>query len=391
MARILIVRQSHVPLDPRVARELRALQDDGHDVDVLCTRRPGEPIIERRERLRFFRVPLYHRRGGAIGYLGEYVLFFVVAFIAATALHMRRHYDIVQVHTLPDALVFSSLVPRLTGARVLLDLHECMPEFFATKFGVSPSSPVARVLSAIEQASIRFADAVITCTDQMRDAFVSRGADPDKIDIVLNSSDEAVFDPRRFPRAHDSDGDFVLVCHGAIEERYGLDTIVRAVALLACDLPRLRLEVYGEGSQLPVVRQLASELGVRDRVRFSDGYVPIDELVAAVATADAGVVAMKRDPFRDLTQCNKMYDFVAMRRPAIVSRTASALAYFDEGCFAWFESENVKDLARAIREVHDDGELRRRLVTNATLQAAPYRWSRQRERYLAVVRSLIVG
>jgi glycosyltransferase involved in cell wall biosynthesis len=130
---------------------------------------------------------------------------------------------------------------------------------------------------------------------------------------------------------------------------------------------------------------------VRDRVRFSDGYLPIDELVAAVATADAGVVAMKCDPFRDLTQCNKMYDFVAMRRPAIVSRTASALAYFDESCFAWFESENVEDLARAIREVHDDGELRRRLVTNATLQAAPYRWSHQRERYLAVVRSLIVG
>jgi hypothetical protein len=87
-----------------------------------------------------------------------------------------------------------------------------------------------------------------------------------------------------------------------------------------------------------------------------------------------------------------MYDFVAMRRPAIVSRTlASALAYFDESCFAWFESESVEDLARAIREVHDEGELRRRLVTNATLQAAPYRWSHQRERYLAVVRSLIVG
>jgi glycosyltransferase involved in cell wall biosynthesis len=96
----------------------------------------------------------------------------------------------------------------------------------------------------------------------MRDTFVGRGANPTKIEVVLNSSDEAIFDPSLFPPSDHlgvGDRDFVLLCHGAIEERYGLDTIVRAVALLTHDLPRLRLEVYGEGSQLPVVRQLASD------------------------------------------------------------------------------------------------------------------------------------
>ena len=56
---------------------------------------------------------------------------------------------------------------------------------------------------------------------------------------------------------------------------------------------------------------------------------------------------MKRDSFRDLTHTNKMFDFIAMRRPVIVSRTASVEAYFDESCFQLFDSEDDRDLARA--------------------------------------------
>ena len=118
-----------------------------------------------------------------------------------TVLHFRRRYELVQVHSLPDPLVFAALVPKLTGARVVLDLHECMPEFFATKFGLPLDHRAVRLIGAAEQASIRFADFAITCTEQMREAFVGRGADPDKIGVVLNAADEAVFDPARTRRA----------------------------------------------------------------------------------------------------------------------------------------------------------------------------------------------
>ena len=81
---------------------------------------------------------------------------------------------------MPDALVFAAAVPRLLGARVLLDLHECMPEFFSVKYGVGPAHPALRLLAAAEQMSIRFADRVITCTEEMRETFVRRGADPEQ-------------------------------------------------------------------------------------------------------------------------------------------------------------------------------------------------------------------
>ena len=59
----------------------------------------------------------------------------------AAFLHLRRRYDVVQAHTIPDTVVFASIVPKLFGARVMLDLHECMPEFFSTKFGTRCATP----------------------------------------------------------------------------------------------------------------------------------------------------------------------------------------------------------------------------------------------------------
>ncbi len=388
MANILVIRQSAFPIDPRVRREVRALLDEGHEVDVLCTRRPGERWVERDGNLRVLRIPLFHRRGGAPGYLLEYLVFLLVAGLAACLLHLRRHYRLVQVHTLPDSLVFAALAPRSLGARVLLDLHECMPEFFASKYRTGPDHVAVRALATLEQRAIRFADRAITCTDQMRNAFVNRGARPDKIEVVLNSSEEEIFDPHRCPGKEKS-STFTVLCHGAIEDRYGLDTAIRAVALLAPEIPELRLEIRGEGSEVNALRNLAADLGVLDKVYFAVGYVPVEDLVAAIARADVGLVAVKRDPFRDLTQCNKMYDFIAMRRPVIVSRTSSVQSYFDEPCFCWFDSGDEQDLARAIRAVHADAAFRHRLVEAASRRAEPYRWLAQRERYLGVVRQLL--
>jgi glycosyltransferase involved in cell wall biosynthesis len=390
VARILVIRQFHFPADIRVRREVEALLAEGHEVDVVCVRDGDEPRREQWKGARILRLPITHRRGGAAGYVLQYAAFAAMAALVAGALHLRRRYRLVQVHSLPDPLVFAAIVPRLLGARVLLDLHETMPEFFATRFGSAPRAAV-RMVAAAEQASIRFAGHVITCTEDMKQAFVARGAPADKIDVVLNSADESLFDVERHaPRAREN-GRFAMIMHGTIEERYGIDTAIEAIALLAEELPGLELQVYGRGSHREELIRLAEERGVGERVHFQSGWVPFDELVEAIAQADAGIVAMKRDAFRDLTHCNKMYELITMRRPALMSRTRSVERYFDAGSFAWFESDDPADLARAIRALHDDPEWGGRLVEHAERRNEPYRWENQRRSYLRVVRALLDG
>jgi glycosyltransferase involved in cell wall biosynthesis len=385
-ARIAVVRQFYYPLDPRVRREVEALLEEGHEVEVFCLARRGERLRERSAALTVWRMPFSHRRGGAPAYIAEHLAFLVAAGICLSLRHLQRPFDVVQANSIPDTVVFTALVPRLLGARVLLDLHECMPEFMGTRFGRSPSSLFVRTIAALEQASIRFAHEAITCTDQMREAFTRRGADPAVITVVHNSADERTFGPK--PNGLPT-GKFRLICHGSIEDRYGIDTVIHAVALLREELPDLVFDVYGEGSQRRPLIELARELGAGDRVHFSDGFVSLEELTAAIARADVGVVAMKRDAFRDLTHCNKMFDFFSMRRPALVSWTRSVAAYFDEEAVEFFRADDPADLARAIRRLHDDPERRATLVEGAARQSEPYRWMWQREVYLSVVDGIV--
>jgi glycosyltransferase involved in cell wall biosynthesis len=384
-----LIRQGFHPLDTRVRREVDALAGAGHEVDVICVRRPGQRLRERAGRVTVYRLPLPVRRAeGRVGYVLRYAGFALAAALLAAVLSARRRWAVVQVNSMPDALVFAAAVPRLLGARVVLDLHECMPEFFSVKFGVPMDHPLVRLLAMAEQASIRFADRAITCTEQMRAAFVARGASPEKLSVVLNSSDESVFDAARHPPGARRNGRFTLICHGAIERSYGHDTLVRAAALLRDELPGLRVEIYGDGTYREELRRLAGELGLNGSLWMSEGWVPIEQLVAAIAAADAGVVAMRRDRFRELTHCNKMFDFVAMRRPAIVSRTRAVEAYFGEEAFALFESGDEHDLARAIRALHADPALGPRLAGRASAASEPYRWERQRRVYTDVIEAL---
>ena len=89
---------------------------------------------------------------GFAGHLAEYVAFTAIAAPRLAAEHRSRHYDLVQIATVPDFLAFAALPVKWTGVPVLLDLHEDMPEFFRTdlparcsgRFSRSSPLPAAR-------------------------------------------------------------------------------------------------------------------------------------------------------------------------------------------------------------------------------------------------------
>ncbi len=389
--RILVIRQGGIEFDPRVRREIGALLDAGHEVDVISVREGPGPWRTRTGRLTVYRLPAALKRpcGSLASYALRYGAFIIIAGLLSGALHVRRRYAVVQVHSLPDILVFAAAIPKALGAQVVLDLHEMMTEFFAAKFGAVPGSLPWRVVAAAEQASIRFADFALTCTNEMREEFVARGADRDRLEVVLNASEEDVFDVAAHPPRGSADKTFEVLCHGSVEERYGIDTAIEAVALLRDELPHLRLRIMGSGSYVDDARVLAAALGVTDRVTINGRFEPISVLLDAIAGCDAGLVAMKRDAFRDLTHCNKMYDLVTMRRPVLMSRTRSVEAYFGEQSFEYFDSDDPRALADAIVRLHADPARRAALVTCAEDALEPYRWPHQAAIYRGYIERVL--
>ena len=178
-----MVVHAYYPLgETRVEREALALLDHGLHVDVICLKGPREPAIELVEGVKVYRLPVRRRRGsGFIIQLLEYLTFLVLSSFHLSRLHLQNRYDVVQVHNLPDFLVFAAMIPKLTGAKIVLDLHDLMPEFYSERSQLSMKSLPVRILLYQERVACAFADKVITVTEIWRQALIRRGQATDKV------------------------------------------------------------------------------------------------------------------------------------------------------------------------------------------------------------------
>lgn len=195
--KMAMVVHSYYPADVRVRRECEALADRGDRVDMICLQKPGESACETVGNVDIHRLPVQHHRGhGQLAYIVEYLNFFLRAFWCLTRLHLREKYPVVQVHNLPDFLVFVTLVPKLLGARILLDMHDITPELFQSLYGISEKSRTFKLLCLAERLSLAYADGVLTVNENIRDLFLTRNPIARKLEVVMNAPDPRYFTPK---------------------------------------------------------------------------------------------------------------------------------------------------------------------------------------------------
>jgi len=392
VARVCIVRLSRFPGDPRVEREVGALIDAGFRVDLVCLKRAGQKSIEPVAGALVYRLPASHRRAGRLRYMFEYALSFIMAFVTVSALHIVKRYQVVQVNTLPDFLAFVALVPKLLGARVLLDMHEVTPELYASKFRLPMESFQVKLMARVERLSTGFADSVLCVSEPTREVLVQRGTPAKKIGVVMNLADSRLFHPLPpvLPIGRNHSSRFRLMCHGTIVERYGFQEAIQATALVGDQIPGLRLCILGEGEYLPYLQQLASRLGVNDRIDFC-GYVPLSEIPSRISCCHAGLVPNLRDGFTDLVLPTKLMEYVAMGKPVIASRTRAIERYFDGSMVLFFEPGRAEELAQRILDLYRREDMGVDLARNAQRFLQTYRWEATKETYVGIVRHLANG
>jgi glycosyltransferase involved in cell wall biosynthesis len=373
--RICIVRQQNFYELP-VRREAEAFRDEGFEVHVMLMAGADQPGGGEVDGVTIHRLPGRRVRGGALRYVWDYVAFLAAASVVLTWLHVKHPFDVIQVNTMPDILVFSTLIPRLLGAKVTVFMKEPVPELYETIYG---NSRPARFLAAHEQWAIRYAHAAFTVTDELKERYVERGAGREKISVVLNGPDgRNMLDHDRTDCVPDPDY-FTIVCNGTIEDRYGHDVLLKAAAL-ARDLdPRVRVRITGEGTAQPHCEQLARDLNLDDTVTFL-GWLTLPELVCELARADAGVIPMKGSPYSHLIHTNKMYDYTLFGKPVIASRLRAVEGYFDDGAICFFTPDDPASLAEAMVKLAADPAWGQSLTAKAQgLLESKFGWEHQKK------------
>jgi glycosyltransferase involved in cell wall biosynthesis len=383
-----MLTHSYYDEDPRVRREAESLVAAGRPVDVYALRRPGDPPWNEIDGVSVRRLNVQRHQGAGLAtYLREYFAFLVRAGWAVTAAHRRRRYALIQVHTLPDYLVFATLPLRLAGVPVLLDLHEAMPEFFRSRFPRA-ANPIAYGLLRIqERLSIGLASAAVTVNPAMRERLIRLGVSPEKVTVVANSPSLARFDPSRHQsRPFAADGTVRLVYAGALTPTYELDVVLDALAAIARTRPELDIhfDVFGRGDAAERLVDHAARLGLEERVTFH-GRIPIEDVPSAVARADIGIAPTRRDPFTDVSLSTKVFEYAAMGKPVVASRLPMVERTFRPDSVATYDPGDPASMAEAILSFVDDPDARREAVARTAEIVRASAWETEAIRYIDLV------
>jgi len=384
VARFLMVAYTTYLHDARVHRHAEALAERCHEIDVIVIA-AGEPVELNGVNLVGIDVPRY-RGASHSSYLKVYGRFFGRAASLAIGRSRKRPYDGVIICTMPDAAVLCAVPLRIFGSRILLDIHDTMPELYLDKFGDERGAFGARLLMKGERLCAGLADQVLAVHEPHRQRLIAVGIPDKKITVVANGPDFRIFGAERALPAPGAK--FKLVCHGTVAHRLGLDLVVRAIALLRDRLPELEMLVIGDGDCYDEVVALAKELRVDDRIEFR-GLVPTVELPAAFADATVGLVPQRSTHATNLMLPVKLLEYAALGIPVIASRLRTIEHYFGPREVRFFDPENIEDLAGAILEMHDNPAERLEMAARAHTAGARLSWDTQRESFYRAIDALI--
>ena len=160
--------------------------------------------------MHIYRLNIRKKRGAKFRYIFEYFLFFISAFLKLNILDIQNNYDVIQINNLPDFLVFITIIQKLKGKKVVLDMHEIMPEFFISKYKKSEKSLFIKVLKKIEKLSLNFADEIITVNDPIKEIFSKRDVPNKEIAVVMNTVDNTMIP--KFRKLKSDSFNLVYIC-----------------------------------------------------------------------------------------------------------------------------------------------------------------------------------
>lgn len=383
---VLMLAYTHYENDPRVIRAAEAALEGNFAVDVIVLRRQGQLPVETVRRVRVFRVQQRYRGSSRLRYLLEYAKFFVRCGVMSTRLFITRRYKVIHVHNMPDALVFATLVAKLFGSKVILDIHDPMPETYGSKYHSLANNAVSRMLLLQEKLSVAFADRTITVSDPVKSGIlIKHGYRPEAISVVANFADDDIFKPIPYS---DMEGKVRFVFHGTILERYGLGMLVEAVAQTR-NREKINIRIIGEGDFSARLSGLILKHQVNDVIDFVNRAFPLHDLPKMLSDCHVGLVPLDvgASSVANFALPLKLVEYTCLGMPSITVKNAAIEHYFRPDECMFFDSGDAAALAQLLDKVAEKPdcliEYRKRLegVRNRLL------WSKEKDKYIAMLRN----
>ena len=291
--------------------------------------------------------------------------------------------DVLHVHDLP--MIRSALiVGKKKGIPVVADLHENYPaavQIFATSFKDRFLNGLKR-WKQYENDCLKRVNHIIVVVDEARErVFNDYNVPESKVTVVSNTEDVDFFEHLKLDQnLIDSYKDYFVITYvGGFGPHRGLDVPIKAMPILKEKIPNVRLLLVGEGGNRAELERLASDLGVSQSVEFT-GWQPFDLMPSYISLSDICLVPHHSNPHTDSTIPHKIFQYMLMRKPVVVS-TCKPLARVVNETQAGlvFESGNRDDFARVCLELLDVNKRKQFGENGRQAVLAKYNWEKTGE------------
>jgi glycosyltransferase involved in cell wall biosynthesis len=357
---IVKIWDADYPWDVRVEKVCHSLQKK-HRVHLVCRNTQRRRPYEEANGLFIHRLPALSAMFGRLNTLIGFPAFFNPLWVFAIWRTIRRsRADVILVRDLPLALA-AVVLGRWFRIPVVLDMAENYPammEDVRANKGFSFVDFVIRnpsVVRAVEKLALRHVDRILVVVEESHDRLIEMGVQAQKISVVGNSPTMERFlhaIPESLP-FHRTNEELVLIYLGLLEWPRGVETAILAIAEVRKKLLKVRLLILGSGRDEERFRALIKQLNLAEHIDCL-GWVDYTKAMAYIAHADIGLVPHHATDSWNSTIPNKLFDYMSMGKPVIVSNAKPTQRIVqEERCGIVFQEQNSSDLARAILALAD--------------------------------------
>jgi glycosyltransferase involved in cell wall biosynthesis len=224
--------------------------------------------------------------------------------------------------------------------------------------------------------------------------FTARSCPADKVFVVMNSPDERIFKCRESSSFIDPPGPakpFVVMYHGSLVERHGLDLAVSALGIVRQSLPQVELRIYGQSTAF--LENVMSSVRKSDLQNFVRYYGPktLEQIVEAIDECDVGIVPNRRSIFTEINTPTRIFEYLSRGKPVIAPAAPGILDYFADGQLFFFKLGDANDLARRIEHVCHHPQEVEKTVTRGREVYRNHKWSAERTKFTELVEELLQG
>ncbi|MCH8034738.1 MAG: glycosyltransferase family 4 protein [Bacteroidetes bacterium] len=384
--RVCMIAMSSYPIDPRIRRQAEALDEAGYEVDILCRNSGDQPSKEKFGNVTAYRIMNAPRQDSKIKYFMVSIIFLFVAFFRLVFLSIKRKYLVIQVHNLPDYLIFAGLLHKIFGAKLILDIHDPSVDLFDEKWPGKKNKILKYFVKKLEQYSCKVADHLITVTKTCKERLIERGTQPDKITVIFNSANESVFKYNHTRNFQKIERGIKLCYHGSMAERFGLDIAIKAMQLILEEIPDSRFDVYGKipNSYGTHLKELIVKCNLENNV-YLNGLIKRELIPEVLRNSDIGIVPHLNSEYANLALPTKAFEYIASGLPLISTYLSDLAQTFGDKSITFCQGNSAQDLAEKVIFLAKDPDTRKLKVKNAYKELRKISGTVMAERYVKLI------